>query len=105
MIGPHLPKLSSKIRSESLGLKIHTPEVQFHPEPPKQLQLTRLAGLCSAQSPVPRGAFCCGLLTDPIATRPQTRLKPRFVSGIPDFFAVERRQGVGENFGFWRRTD
>ena len=36
--------------------------------PPEQVLLTRSAGLAGAQSPALRGAFCYGLLTDPMAT-------------------------------------
>ncbi len=39
--------------------------------PPEQVLLTRSAGLAGAQSPAPRGAFCYGLLTDPMATHPR----------------------------------
>ena len=31
------------------------------PAPPEQVLLTRLVELSGAQSPAPRGAFCCGL--------------------------------------------
>ena len=36
-------------------------------DPPEQVLLTRSVGLSGAQSPAPRGAFCFGLLTDPMA--------------------------------------
>ena len=41
------------------------------PGPPEQVLLTRSAGLPGAQSPAPRGAFCYGLLTAPMATHPR----------------------------------
>ena len=43
-------------------------------------------GLQGAQSPAPREAFCQGLLTAPWPPIPEIRLKPRFVSGAPEFW-------------------
>ncbi len=45
--------------------------VRIPPFPPEQVLLTRSVGLSGAQSPAPRGAFCYGLLTDPIAIHTQ----------------------------------
>ena len=39
--------------------------------PPEQDLLTRSVELSGAQSPAPCGAFCYGLMTDPMATHPR----------------------------------
>jgi hypothetical protein len=64
--------------------------------PPEQDLLTRSVELSGAQSPGPRGAFCFGLLTDPIAMHTRYPSQTRFVSEPPGFFAVVRRKRVDQ---------
>ena len=61
----------SNVPDSKSGVVATSPRVRIPPSPPEQVLLTRSAGLLGAQSPALRGAFCYGLLTDPMATHPR----------------------------------
>jgi hypothetical protein len=58
----------SNVPDSKSGVDANLPRVRIPPSPPEQVLPTRSVELPGAQSPAPRGAFCYGLLTDPMAT-------------------------------------